>query len=80
MLDAAVEHGTGIKAPTPYEIGHVCVEKEYEELQAWGANFQMGMEGKRVHTNVRWVDDHHTSSSLEFSSLFIYGHSVYQIS
>ena len=34
MLDAVVEHNLGIKAPTPYEIGHVCVEKEYEELQA----------------------------------------------
>ena len=40
MLDAAAEHGTGIKAPTPYEIGHVCVEKEYEELQAWVQTFK----------------------------------------
>ncbi|RWR73239.1 hypothetical protein CKAN_00150000 [Cinnamomum micranthum f. kanehirae] len=40
MLDAAAEHGPGIKAPTPYEIGHVCVEKEYEELQAWVQTFK----------------------------------------
>ena len=40
MLDAAAKHGTGIKAPTLYEIGHVCVEKEYEELQAWVQTFK----------------------------------------
>ena len=40
MLDAAAEHGPGIKAPTPYEIGHICVEKEYDELQAWVQTFK----------------------------------------
>ena len=33
VLDATAEHGPEIKAPTPYEIGHLCVEKEYEEFQ-----------------------------------------------
>ena len=35
MLNAAAKHGPGIKAPTTCEIGHVRVEKEYEELQTW---------------------------------------------
>ncbi|RWR91010.1 hypothetical protein CKAN_02014600 [Cinnamomum micranthum f. kanehirae] len=35
MLDAAAEHGPGIKPPTPYEIGHYCVEEEYKETVDW---------------------------------------------
>ncbi|RWR84870.1 hypothetical protein CKAN_01370200 [Cinnamomum micranthum f. kanehirae] len=31
MLDDVAEHGLGIKPPTPYEIGHYCVEEEYQE-------------------------------------------------
>lgn len=40
MLDAAIEHSPGIKAPTPYEIGHIFVEKEYKELQIWVGGFK----------------------------------------
>ena len=40
MLDAAAEHGPGIKPPTPYEIGHYCVEEEYKETVDWVNTFK----------------------------------------
>ncbi|RWR83365.1 hypothetical protein CKAN_01211900 [Cinnamomum micranthum f. kanehirae] len=35
MLGAAAKHGSGIKPPTPYEIGHYCVEEEFKETVDW---------------------------------------------
>ncbi|XXG62379.1 hypothetical protein AAC387_Pa05g0748 [Persea americana] len=40
MLDAAAEHGLGIKPPTPYEIGHYSVEEEYKETVDWVNTFK----------------------------------------
>ncbi|RWR73274.1 hypothetical protein CKAN_00153900 [Cinnamomum micranthum f. kanehirae] len=40
MLDVATEHGPGIKPPTPYEIGHYCVEEEYKETVDWVNTFK----------------------------------------
>ncbi|XXG68540.1 hypothetical protein AAC387_Pa06g1603 [Persea americana] len=40
MLDAAAENDPGIKPPTPYEIGHYCVEGEYKEAVDWVNTFR----------------------------------------
>ena len=32
--------GPGIKPPTPYEIGHYCVEEEYKEIVDWVNTFR----------------------------------------
>lgn len=40
MLDAAIQDSLGIKVPTSYEIGHICVEKEYEDLKIWAGGFK----------------------------------------
>lgn len=51
MLDAGTKHGLGIKAPTPYEIGHHYVERECEATVAWVNTFRRAWRD-RLHTRV----------------------------